>query len=105
MVLLKYGKWREEWKHTQPRSRMHADRILAADHAALWTSKHTILMLLTRLVASSVAQDNDRNLWVDFDIDQWMFGVKVVFANDEGRRIDLLGLERSGRRHDGTSSM
>lgn len=50
-------------------------------------------MFLARLIASSVAQNDQWYKWVDFDIDEGMFLPGIVFADDECGTVDAFSRE------------
>lgn len=53
-------------------------------HWAPAHSKRTFLVLFARLITSRVAQNDQWNQGMDFDVDEWVLLVEVVFPDDEG---------------------
>lgn len=49
----------------------------------------TMRLRLAGSITASVADNNDWYCWVDFDVDERMLPVCIVFGNEESRRVQL----------------
>jgi hypothetical protein len=71
----------------------HKDRPVRDD---IYRRKRlTMLFGLTSSVTTSVPDYDHRHCWVDFDIDERVLFVSVVFGHKERRRIQLFGSKRA----------